>query len=386
MTGGVRKPEREALIASLSTLAEYQWMFLRNLYVEIADRLGTSGIAALERGLWRYGFYRGESLRNDPRILATGRDCLALLECWDGAELALAGPVGLGGTSTDLTVELRSVPGSEYLIARGGGDALRLHWENVLRGIAAGFDEEMSVEFDTVPTDGTSPWSVTFHLHGTISDRPAVPLSDPFDDPARYIRLARRTTGLIAAVEMYVAREIIHTFDASGEEAIRQACFGYGVERGVELRERVTARGDPADFVSLRSAVDARDPMSAVFGIGGEVYSSPGLDFYDCTYCPLAEVWAKEGSEGLALGYIFDMELHRGLIETYHPGAIVKWDALKTRGDSLCRFRFFIPELVTDDEQALVAGAPLPTPRSERINLRLSRSSGPPSATDLGAR
>ena len=126
---------------------------------------------------------------------------------------------------------------------------------------------------------------------------------------------------------MYVARELIHDFDASGEEVVRQACFDYGVERGAQLRDRVTERGDPVNFVSLRSAVDARDPMSAVFAVGGEVYTSPGLDFYDCTYCPLAEVWAKEGTEGLALGYIFDMELHRSLVETYHPGAVVKWDS-----------------------------------------------------------
>ena len=45
------------------------------------------------------------------------------------------------------------------------------------------------------------------------------------------------------------------------------------------------------------------------------------------------------------------MELHRGLVESYHPGAIVRWDELKTRGDTVCRFRFTIPELVTDEER-----------------------------------
>ena len=367
------KTGREALVNSLSTLAEYHWMLFRRLHEQAEKRLGSPGLNALARGLWRYGFYRGESIRNDPRTLAAGRDCISLLEGWDGAELALAtaeGGASLKGSSSELVVELPTVPGSAYMVPRGLGDTLPLHWTNVLAGMAAGFDPALEVDCGTVPTDGSSPWRFSLSLRTTEPERSAEFPAAPFDDPAAYIRLARTTTGLIAAAQMYVARELIHDFDASGEEVVRQACFDYGVERGAQLRDRVTERGDPVNFVSLRSAVDARDPMSAVFAVGGEVYTSPGLDFYDCTYCPLAEVWAKEGTEGLALGYIFDMELHRGLVETYHPGAVVKWDSLKTRGDSLCRFRFYIPELVTDDEQGFVLGDPLPTPHNARVEFR----------------
>ena len=157
------------------------------------------------------------------------------------------------------------------MVPRGLGDTLPLHWTNVLAGMAAGFDPALEVDCGTVPTDGSSPWRFTLSLKTTEPERSAEFPAAPFDDPAAYIRLARTTTGLIAAAQMYVARELIHDFDASGEEVVRQACFDYGVERGAQLRDRVTERGDPVNFVSLRSAVDARDPMSAVFAVGGEV-------------------------------------------------------------------------------------------------------------------
>ena len=72
----------------------------------------------------------------------------------------------------------------------------------------------------------------------------------------------------------------------------------------------------------------------------------------DCTYCPLAEVWAEEGPEGLRLGYMFDAPNHRGLFQSYHPGVVVKWDEVKSRGDRVCKFHFSIPELVTPDDPA----------------------------------
>ena len=368
--------ERKTLAASLSTLGEYQWMFLRNIWQEVTGSFGEAGIGSLERGLWRYGYYRGEQIRNDPRVLAGERDCLAFLDAFDGPEFALCEQVVLDGTATDLTATLPSVPGADYLVPRGCGSVLRLFWPQVLSGLAAGYDPSLVVDVGEVPTDGTSAWSLRLRMDGAAPSRPAEALTDPIGDRVRYILLARKTTALIAAAEMYVARELIHAFDASGEEAIRRACYGYGVERGLDLRDRVAAAGGDFDFLGLRSAVDARDPLNAVFAIGGEVYHSPALDFYDCTYCPLAEVWAKEGPAGLALGYLFDMEFHRGLVETYHPGGVVKWDALKTRGDSVCRFRFVIPELVTEAEQPLVWREPLREPQGGPVQLR------PPSAGD----
>ena len=70
----------------------------------------------------------------------------------------------------------------------------------------------------------------------------------------------------------------------------------------------------------------------------------------------MAEVWAEEGAEGLALGYIYDMEVHRGLVEAFNPQGVVAWEKVKTRGDRVCNFRFSIPELVTEDDPPCARG------------------------------
>jgi hypothetical protein len=93
-----------------------------------------------------------------------------------------------------------------------------------------------------------------------------------------------------------------------------------------------------------------RDASESIFVFRGERHISPGVFQVDCTYCPLAEVWGEEGGKGFTLAYIFDAENHRGLVESYHPSAVVRWDAVKSRGDKVCKFRFSIPELVTADD------------------------------------
>ena len=87
-----------------------------------------------------------------------------------------------------------------------------------------------------------------------------------------------------------------------------------------------------------------------VFNNGG--YLSEGTWHQDCRYCPYADVWAEFGHEGLALGYLYDVELHTTMY-TYHPGTIVRWEALKTRGNQLCKFRFSIPELANPNASGI---------------------------------
>ena len=74
-----------------------------------------------------------------PAPSPLARDCISLLEGWDGAELALAtaeGGASLKRSSGELVVELPTVPGSVYMVPRGLGDTLPLHWTNVLAGMA----------------------------------------------------------------------------------------------------------------------------------------------------------------------------------------------------------------------------------------------------------
>ena len=64
---------------------------------------------------------------------------------------------------------------------------------------------------------------------------------------------------------------------------------------------------------------------------------------------------AEFGKQGLDLGLLYDIELHTTMYQTYHPGTIVRWDALKTRGDHLCKFRISIPELASPNDPEYAA-------------------------------
>jgi hypothetical protein len=359
--------QRPQLVRSLAIMSEYHWMLLRHLHAAVDRRFGHEGVAVLARGLHRYGYYRGEFIRDSPAAIAEGRSALSLVRHWDAAELALAsaqGDVEITATEGRVTVSLPVTPGADYFSAHGSLEILDLHWQQVLAGMARGFGEDVAVECSQV---GGSPWTITWTQPGSTAN-PAQQAEDVFASPARYIELGRRTTGLIAALQMYPAMELIDAFDASGEEAVRESAYAYGAERGAAHRQRHLAEGTPLNLKTFGEVIAERDPLEALFAIRGESYFSPGVSHYDCTYCPLADIWAEQGDEGLRLGYLFDMELHRGLLETYHPGAIVRWDALKTRGDAVCRFRFSIPELVTPEEASMLAPA-----------SRRARNTDPPS-------
>jgi hypothetical protein len=351
----IPSPERASLARSLEIVHEYQWMLLRHLYIAVHQRFAERGLECLRRGLRSFGQYRGQAIADHPETIATGRTTSSLVRQWDLPDFVLAAERGdvrieVGGASAE--VRLPSVPGGEYFRAKGCWAALELYWASVLDGLAVGYDH--TAEVAASPTDAT-PWSMTWQVGQRLApdDRHTVALDDTLADRAKYLRMARRTTGITAALEMFVGKALLDHFDASGEEALREACFNYGAERGREMRELHLAAGIPLNLESLVGKLaEERDPLRAIFVGRGESYVAPGLQRFDCTYCPLAEVWAEQGQDGLALGYIFDMELHRGLLETYYPGAIVKWDLLKTRGDAICRFRFSIPDLMTDADHA----------------------------------
>jgi hypothetical protein len=364
----VTSEQRGRLVRSMAIMAEYHWMFLRHLYGEVHGRLGPSGLQALERGLWNYGYDRGRALRNAPATIAEGRSAAGLLRTWDSGELALAAEDGealAAGSAAHTTLTLPAMPGMDYAAEHGAGAAVQLHWRQLLAGLAAGYDDAATATCSEARA--SEPWTSTVALPGAAGDRPA--LADPFADVATYIRVARRTTGLLATLQMHCARELVEAFDASGEEVVRAASYAYGAERGSALRAQHLADGTPIGFDAMGAALAERDPLAAIFAVGGETYVSRGVNRFDCTYCPLAEAWAEGGAEGLALGYLFDMELHRGLVESYHPGGIVRWDALKTRGDTVCRFRFTIPELVTDEERAQLDATGPARPRAGRVHV-----------------
>jgi hypothetical protein len=310
--------ERESLIRSLEIMHEYQWMLLRHLFLSVGTRFGEPGVLVLRRGLRRFGEYRGSGIADSPGSIAAGRDALSLIHNWDISDFTLAGAVEIEGRHAEASVRLPGVPGGEYFAAKGSRRALELYWADVPAGLAMGYDDRAAVAVADV---SERPWSMTWSFDTGNAAKEASQthtLEDVFADAAKYLRMARRTTGIVAALQMFVGRELLRDFDASGEEALREACFAYGAERGLALRERHQAHGIPLNLESMvEKLAEDRDPLSAIFVVRGESYVSAGLPSeVDCTYCPLAEVWAEQGKEGLELGYIFDMELHRGLVET----------------------------------------------------------------------
>jgi hypothetical protein len=349
--------ERETLVKSLDIMSEYHWIFLRHLYRAVERRLGEQGVDTLARGLRDYGFYRGEKIRDNPRVIALSRDAATLIRHWDGSEIALAsldGEPAISNANHSVEVTLPRAPGMRYFEQHlDDVAALSLHWRHVIEGMAAGFEDGATGAADDATAE---PWHFRFTTPTSDAAREAELPADAVGDPATYIEVGRRATGLIAALQFYTARALVRAFDASGEEVAREAAYAFGAERGQALRDRHIAEGIPINLATMdRTLNGVRDPLNAIFSIRGESYFSAGVSMFDCTYCPLAEVWAEEGAEGLAVGYLFDMELHRGLVETFHPGAVIKWDALKTRGDAVCRFRFSIPELATPEERELLA-------------------------------
>jgi len=147
-----------------------------------------------------------------------------------------------------------------------------------------------------------------------------------------------------------VGRELRVRYDAAGDAIFREMSYGFGAMRGKRLREQHLANGMPLDFNSFFGGIQERDEDESIFIYRGERHVSPGVFQVDCTYCPLAQVWQRDGADTLELAYLFDLDNHRGLIESYNPDALVRWDEVKSRGDSTCKFRFVIPNLVTDTD------------------------------------
>lgn len=341
--------------ASLRMFQEYHWIMLRAFYEVSIERFGRAGEEAVARGIRDCGYFRGQRLRDAPVAFVTGHGVTSLIEHWDTAEWDLSytdGELKLDGSANEFWTTLDSAPGSDYFAQHGSQKALELYWPALLTGISAGYDPACTIE--VLPQNINEGWQVRWcstDIEAT-SAPVEVSLGSCLEDPAALVAKARDVSGLLAAFQMYVSRELHRRFDADGEEAVRAAAYRFGSERGTAIRQHHEASGIPLNLASFGSAegLQARDPDEAVFVFRGKQHLSPGAYYMDCTYCPLQEVWAQEGTEGLRLGYLFDAANHRGLFQSYHPETVIRWDSVKSRGDSVCKFRFTIPSLLTDSD------------------------------------
>lgn len=340
-------------VESLREFQEYQYLMLKVFAIHIAEQHGEPGMRLLDKGVEADGVYRGIYMRDHSTALTSSRGVLHLVENWDNADWeipATDGSLVTEVSGSSLTLRLPEAPGREYL-ANALGDDVATHildsfWPAMLRGIALGYDSEVTVAADRADV---RPWSVTFTGAETLERAPRF---TRVEDPQRLLELNRRTTGLNAGLQMYISKELVAAYDASGEETVRRAAYQFGADRGSVIRERILAQGRQptmANFAS-KDGLQNRDPDEAVFVFRERTHLSDGAYYVDCTYCPLAEVWAAEGPEGLRVGYLFDASNHRGLFQSYNPSTEVRWTSVKSRGDRICRFRFTVPELLTPED------------------------------------
>jgi len=346
---------REGIVASMRDVALKQFLFLRNLADPIIARFGPAGAKALDDAFNHYGQWRGEGIRMSQTSLVAGHDALTFLANWDGCEFTLAsleGEVAIDGNPDKAKLRLSDTPGAAYFKAHEGkAEVLQRYWSGLLHGMQAGYDDKLALSCTKASLN--SPWSIHAAYRGepsgrTDAEQVRASIHDIFAAPTRALALVRNTSRNAGALYMFIAREVIRLWDATGEQVIREGVRGIGRERGSVLRERHTREGKSLNLKTLM--LDWDGPLVSTWVFNGEAYLSEGTWHQDCRYCPYADVWGEFGKEGLDLGLIYDVELHTTMYQTYHPGTIVRWETLKTRGDHLCKFRFSIPELASPND------------------------------------
>jgi hypothetical protein len=342
-------------LGTLRMFQEYHWLMLRVFYTASVARFGAAGEDAVRAGVHEAGRYRGVRMRDQPVTQVEGRGPASLIRHWDTGEWELAaidGTLTSDGSPSELSLSLAQAPGTADLLGHDCAGAAAVYWPALLAGVAEGYDRALAV---SVGDPLEQPWSIrlSWAAQSDPSGRAAdLRLGHIEQDPVRLLEMSRLTAGRIAAVQMYISRELVRRFDAAGEEAVRQAAYQFGAERGSAIRRSHEQAGIPITLESFASkaGLQERDPSEAVFVFSERQYVSAGAYYLDCTFCPLQEVWSHEGAEGLRLGYLFDASNHRGLFQSYHPETIVRWDSVKSRGDSVCRFRFTVPSLLRPGE------------------------------------
>jgi hypothetical protein len=352
----------EGILASMEDVALKQFLFLRNLADPVIARFGPAGFKALDEAFKHYGQWRGEGIRMAQASLVAGHDALSFLANWDSCDFvlaSLAGDLAAEGGPAKATLRLPHMPGAAYFKARAGKPEVQhRYWSGLLRGMTAGYDDKLQLTCANVSLD--APWNLHASYEGrsggkTSAEDVAAGIHDVFTEPARALVLVRGTSRNAGALYMFIAREVIRVWDATGEQVIREGVRGIGRERGSVLKEKHQREGKPLNLKTLMLGWDG--PLVSTWVFNGEGYLSEGTWHQDCRYCPYADVWGEFGKQGLDLGLIYDVELHTTMYQTYHPGTIVRWDQLKTRGDHLCKFRISIPELASPNDPAYVRPA-----------------------------
>lgn len=144
---------------------------------------------------------------------------------------------------------------------------------------------------------------------------------------------------IVAKLYYHMAKEMLDTFGAEGEAALRRAVRAFGRDRGAALRENHKAAGIPINVESLFKHYDMPGTSSSRFR--RTTFKLDENTRQSETYvCQFKEIWEERGGTPAlrSLGQIYCHEFHPAMWAEYHPDITVELPKLLTEGDEHCRF------------------------------------------------
>ena len=136
----------------------------------------------------------------------------------------------------------------------------------------------------------------------------------------------------------YMAKELIDTFGADGELALRRAIRNFARDRGATLRERHREAGIDVNLKSLAEHYDMPGSRTGTFR-RTFVQLDEDHRVSETYVCQLAQLWERlGGKEGLELGSIYCREFHPAMWSEYDSGTETTLPMLLTKSDPHCRF------------------------------------------------
>ena len=334
--------DRAGVVASCQDLMRFQAMFARHFAHAPAARFGEPGEQAMLHALHRYGRHRAALIRRSIDKAGVPLTARTMVEHWDMADYHLLAETGAGsieGSPRVVTVTLADPDEwQRWREYEAGVEVARLYYRGLLPGLAEGLDA--SVAFDAARLDLTRPWTVTWRVE-SAPDGDRTPVhSRIFERLDEAVELARRTSMNNGALYYFCADEETKRFDMVGEAALREHVRGLAHERADRQKAAHLAAGWDLNVKTLMDHWDGQLVSIWQFAPG---LLTEGSWHQDCTWCPYAAVWGDFGPRGLALGYIYDYELHPTYYRRYHPDMVVQFEGIKTRGDAACKFRISMP-------------------------------------------
>lgn len=337
--------DRDVMAQSLDSALWLQALVYRHVADATIAELGEEGRTRIASGLREYGRWRGRELAKALPESATARD-IALN--WNGADLRLpiekAYPGG-GFRPAGNISEVSITESPQWTEWRSMADKslARLYFAEILAGVAEGYGRGLLIEHPKFGPDLKSLW--TIRITTPASDAgPGVLDNTTLDDEQAARALLLATNRNFAALYYYMGRAIMAGPSLSGEKAFRSATRAFGVDRGERLRARHLEEGREINLRTMQQYLDL--PAVSLWEFkDGETEITPSKMFKTCTFCPYMGVW-QDLEDGAAIGYLYDFEFHLAQYQAYMPGTLVEFDGVKTRGDSVCRFRFQVPQEV----------------------------------------